>query len=145
MTLPNSDSSTPDLTRRTVLRRAGTALLGTTLLAGGVVIGLTAAGATSPPPIAVPETQKLPGFAGLVTVVKPAVVNISVTEKSGSLVVNSIVDSAGPSNMPIFGVETGGGGTAQASSPISPLWTVALAAAALVLLTLAWLRVARAR
>src|SRR5947209_8923930 len=65
---------------RTVLRRLGAALLGSTLLAGGVVIGLTAAEATSPPPIAVPETQKLPGFASLVTAVKPAVVNISTTQ-----------------------------------------------------------------
>jgi serine protease Do len=65
---------------RTVLRRLGAALLGASLLAGGVVAGLTAAEATSPPPISVPETQKLPGFANLVTAVKPAVVNISTTQ-----------------------------------------------------------------
>jgi len=65
---------------RTVLRRVGAALLGTSLLAGGVVVGLTAAEATNTPPIAVPETQKLPGFASLVTAVKPAVVNISTTQ-----------------------------------------------------------------
>jgi serine protease Do len=65
---------------RTTLRRVGTAFLGMTLLAGGAVVGLTAAEATSPPPISVPETQKLPGFASLVTAVKPAVVNISTTQ-----------------------------------------------------------------
>jgi serine protease Do len=65
---------------RTVLRRLGAALLGTSLLAGGVVVGLTAAEAVNTPPISVPETQKLPGFAALVTAVKPAVVNISTTQ-----------------------------------------------------------------
>jgi len=65
---------------RAVVRRAGVALLGTTLLAGGVVAGLTAAAATNPPPIAVPETQRLPSFASLVGAVKPAVVNISTTQ-----------------------------------------------------------------
>src|SRR5690242_15200791 len=65
---------------RAFLRRLGAALLGTTLLAGGVVVGLTATAATNPPPIAVPETQRLPSFANLVAAVKPAVVNISTTQ-----------------------------------------------------------------
>src|SRR5215469_10059356 len=65
---------------RAVLRRLGVALLGTTLLAGGAVVALTAVGATNPPPIAVPETQRLPSFANLVAAVKPAVVNISTTQ-----------------------------------------------------------------
>ena len=64
---------------RAVLRRLGAALLGTTLLTG-VVVGLTATAATNPPPIAVPETQRLPSFANLVAAVKPAVVNISTTQ-----------------------------------------------------------------
>jgi len=64
---------------RTFVRRVGAALLGTTLLAGGVA-GLTAIAATNPPPIAVPETQRLPSFANLVAAVKPAVVNISTTQ-----------------------------------------------------------------
>ncbi|HEY6578000.1 MAG TPA: Do family serine endopeptidase [Rhizomicrobium sp.] len=56
------------------------ALLGTTLLGGGVMVGFSAAQATTPPPISVPEAPKLPGFARLVTAVKPAVVNISTTQ-----------------------------------------------------------------
>ncbi|HLY05798.1 MAG TPA: DegQ family serine endoprotease [Rhizomicrobium sp.] len=65
---------------RAVIRRLGAALLGTTLLAGGAVVALTAVAATNPPPIAVPGTERLPGFANLVTAVKPAVVNISTTQ-----------------------------------------------------------------
>ncbi len=61
-------------------RRMLALLLGTTLLGGGVLLGLTAAQATSPPPIAVPEAPRLPGFANLVAAVKPAVVNISTTQ-----------------------------------------------------------------
>src|SRR5579871_488454 len=68
------------LHRTTFRGRLGVALLGTTLLAGGVVAGLASSAATNPPPIAVPETQRLPGFANLVTAVKPAVVNISTTQ-----------------------------------------------------------------
>src|SRR5438105_5404894 len=65
---------------RNVLRRLGAALLGTSLLAGVTVVGMNAALATNPPPIAVPETQRLPSFANLVAAVKPAVVNISTTQ-----------------------------------------------------------------
>jgi serine protease Do len=61
-------------------RRIAAALLGTTLLAAGAIAGLTTAQAANPPPIAVPEAPKLPGFANLVTAVKPAVVNISTTQ-----------------------------------------------------------------
>jgi len=63
-------------------RRRGVlaALLGTTLLCGGVAIAFSAWGAMTPPPISVPEPPKLPSFANLVTAVKPAVVNISTTE-----------------------------------------------------------------
>jgi serine protease Do len=57
------------------------ALLGTTLLAGGAVIGFSAAGAANtPPPISLPHIVKQEGFADLVAAVKPSVVNISTTE-----------------------------------------------------------------
>jgi serine protease Do len=61
--------------------RIAAALLGTTLLGGGVIARLAAAQATSPPPISVPGAVKLPGFAELVAAVKPAVVNISTTQE----------------------------------------------------------------
>jgi len=58
------------------------ALLGGTLLAGGVGVGLGIAQATNntPPPLSLPHTGKQSGFADLVATVKPAVVNISTTE-----------------------------------------------------------------
>jgi serine protease Do len=61
-------------------RRPAAVLLGATLLAGGIALGFAAHGAMMPPPIAVPEAPKLPGFASLVAAVKPAVVNISTTQ-----------------------------------------------------------------
>ncbi|HEY1613371.1 MAG TPA: DegQ family serine endoprotease [Rhizomicrobium sp.] len=55
-------------------------LLGTTMLAGGVALGYSAAGAAGgPPPIAVHGAVIQPGFADLVSAVRPAVVNISTT------------------------------------------------------------------
>jgi serine protease Do len=57
------------------------ALLGTTLLCGGVVFGFSASGAMTPQPISVPQPPKLPSFANLVAAVKPAVVNISTTQE----------------------------------------------------------------
>jgi serine protease Do len=71
-------SMTKDSNRKS--GRVLAALLGTTLLAGGAFLGLSAAQAT-PPPISVPEAAKLPGFANLVAAVKPAVVNISTTQE----------------------------------------------------------------
>jgi len=62
-------------------RRILAAVLGTTLLCGGVAIGFSASGAMSPPPISVPQPPKLPSFANLVAAVKPAVVNISTTQE----------------------------------------------------------------
>lgn len=61
-------------------RRVVAALLGGTLLCGGIAIGFSASGAMSPPPISVPQPPKLPSFASLVAAVKPAVVNISTTQ-----------------------------------------------------------------
>ena len=61
-------------------RRILAALLGSTLLCGGVAIGFSASGAMAPAPISVPQPPKLPSFANLVTAVKPAVVNISTTQ-----------------------------------------------------------------
>lgn len=56
-------------------------LLGATLLAGGVAVGLGIAHATgTPPPLSLPHVAKQSGFADLVATVKPAVVNISTTE-----------------------------------------------------------------
>ncbi|HEX3663853.1 MAG TPA: DegQ family serine endoprotease [Rhizomicrobium sp.] len=61
-------------------RRILAALLGSTLLCGGVAIGFSASGAMAPPPISVPQPPKLPSFSPLVAAVKPAVVNISTTQ-----------------------------------------------------------------
>ena len=57
------------------------ALLGTALVAG--IAGFAAAGATdtAPPPLSIPFSGKQLGFAPLVAEVKPAVVNISTTER----------------------------------------------------------------
>jgi len=70
-----------DIGNRKGRRRTMAALLATTLLGAGAIFAFSAAQATSPPPIAVPEAPKLPGFANLVAAVKPAVVNISTTQK----------------------------------------------------------------
>ncbi|HTW34825.1 MAG TPA: Do family serine endopeptidase [Rhizomicrobium sp.] len=52
------------------------------LLAGGGIAGFAAARATEvPPPLSVPHVGKQAGFAALVATVKPAVVNISTTER----------------------------------------------------------------
>ncbi len=60
--------------------RIAAVLLGSTLLAGGAALAFTAAGAMdNAPPISVHEAIQ-PGFADLVSAVKPAVVNISTTE-----------------------------------------------------------------
>ena len=61
-------------------RRVIAAVLGTTLLGGGIAIGFSASGAMSTPPISVPQPPKLPSFSSLVVAVKPAVVNISTTQ-----------------------------------------------------------------
>jgi serine protease Do len=56
-------------------------LLGTALVAGGGIAALSATTDTPPPPLTVPFNGPQMGFAKLVTTVKPAVVNISTTER----------------------------------------------------------------
>ena len=75
-----NDNSAKKNNRRIAL--AG--LLGTALIAGGGVAGFAAARATeaAPPPLTVPFSGKQMGFAALVATVKPAVVNISTTERA---------------------------------------------------------------
>jgi len=72
---------TNDTTHKARRNRVAALLLGTALLAGAAIAGLSVAQATSPPPISIPGAVKLPGFAELVAAVKPAVVNISTTQE----------------------------------------------------------------